>query len=207
MARIQFSNWERVVQPGWAGDFFNREHLLPGGGRVDPAQFRRYDAVVVTVSANAVATDTSIDVDALSGPIPSGTILDFSDAGKFALLTADADAGDISITVEALPENIDDGDTATYPGTELKTIVSGTLVGRTFAERASGTAFGPAADADDEVFIVAFDVTDADTNADVELVRYGTLIKENLLPGFASLSATLLGKLRANYQTTRGATV
>ena len=100
-----------------------------------------------------------------------------------------------------------DADVARYAGsgTKEKTIPSGTLIGRTFTERAAGTTFGPAADADDEVFIVAFDVTDAASNTDVELYRPRSMVKENFLPNFATLSAGLLTKLRSTYVTTRGA--
>jgi hypothetical protein len=87
-----------------------------------------------------------------------------------------------------------------------KSIPAGTLLGRTYAERAANTPFGLAADADDEVFLVAYDVLDAADINDVDLLRPGTLILENFLPAsFAALSATLKGKVRALYQTTLGA--
>jgi hypothetical protein len=120
-----------LTSAAWAGDFMSREHLLPGGAKVDPAGF-----------------------------------------------TADA-AG-------------------------IKNIPNGTLVGRTYAERDAGTAFGPAADADDEVLIVAFDVTDAAKNSDVELYRFGSIVKENFLPQWGSMSTALKAKIRAVYQTTKG---
>lgn len=86
----------------------------------------------------------------------------------------------------------------------VKFVPSGTAVGRTFAERAAGTGFGPAADADDEVYLTAYDVKDAVTNPDVTLYRHGGLVKENYLPGIGSMSAAVLAKIRAAYETIRG---
>lgn len=206
MAKVTLSTNE-ITSPAWAGDFLNREHLIAGGAKLDAAQFNMTDAVVVTVGvAGAAQGATSIPVAALSGPIPSGTVLRFS-ADEFATLSAAAAAAATALTVEALVNALESGDTATYPGTgtEEKLVRSGTVVGRTFAERAAGTAFGPAADADDEVLIVAFDVTDAADNNDVELYRQGSIVKENLLPNFSTLSAAVLAKLRTAYVTTRGA--
>lgn len=207
MARITI-NANVLTGPSWAGDFFNREHLVPGGAKLIAAEFLATDAVVVTTTAEALATATTIAVAALSGAIPVGTILYFGAASEFARLTAAAAAGATSLTVEALPQTIESGDVATYTGSgsQLATVVSGTPVGRTFAERAAGTGFGVAAAADDEVYLVAFDVTNVANNNDVELYRYGGIVKENLLPNFATLIAGVLTKIRANYQTTRGTT-
>lgn len=85
-------------------------------------------------------------------------------------------------------------------------VVAGTLVGRTFVERASGTGFGPAASGDDEVFILAFQ---ADTDQDISAtaVRPGTVIKENFLPDWTAISGSspVLALLRATYVTQTGA--
>lgn len=202
MARMTW-NANELTAPTWAGDFFSREHLLPGGAKLHAASFLREDAVVVTTTAEAAATDTSIAVEALSGPIPSGTVLVFG-AGEFAKLTAAAAAGAETLTVEALPATIEDGDTATYSGVGDYAVRSGTLVGRTYAERAAGTAFGPWAANDDEAYLVVYDVPDVTANNDVELYRHGSLVKENLLPGFDDLAADALAAIRAAYQTTRG---
>jgi hypothetical protein len=78
------------------------------------------------------------------------------------------------------------------------------VIGRTIAENIAGTPMGPAADADDEVWIVAFDVSDLTRINDVELVRNNTVIKENFLPGFAALSAAVKTKLRAKYVCIQG---
>lgn len=80
--------------------------------------FGNYAPVTVTVNDGAAdAGDTSITVQALSGPIPAGTILQFSGAGAgFAKLTAAAAAAATTLTVEALPEAIDNAATATFAG-------------------------------------------------------------------------------------------
>lgn len=203
MAKIQIDD-NQLTPPAWAGDFLNREHLVPGGAKLDAAAFNAPDAVVVTVgAAGALAAATSVPVDALSGPIPAGTVLNFG-TDKFAVLTAAAAAGATSLAVTAIPTALVDNDTATYGGVLSKNIPSGTFIGRTFAERETGDAFGPADAADEEFYLVAFDVTDADNNADVELYRHGSIVKENFLPGWATMSAGLKADLRANYTTTKG---
>jgi hypothetical protein len=83
----------------WIGDFLDREHMIPGGAKVDAAQFNAEDAVVVTTTAGASADAVSIAVAALSGPIPNGTTLYFGESKEFAMLTAAAAAGATSLTV------------------------------------------------------------------------------------------------------------
>ncbi len=161
MARI-VENVNQLTAAAWAGDYFNREHMIPGGAKLDPAQFNDTDAVTVTVgAAGAAAAATSVPVAALLGPIPNGTVLSFGTT-KFATLTAAAATGATTLTVSPIPTALVSGDTATYPGVGTsKTVQSGTVVGRTLTERNAGTAFGPAGAADDEVYIVCFDVLDA----------------------------------------------
>lgn len=198
-------NTNQITAPVWAGDFLSPAHLVPGGAQVDAAQFNAVDAVVVTVGAAGADVDaTSIPVAALSGPIPAGTVLDFGDK-KLAVLTADAAAADTSLTVRAIPTALVDADTATYKGVGKVVIPTGTPVGRTFVERAAGTAFGPATEADDEVYLVAFEVPDAERNPEIELYRHGSVVKENFLPGYATMDADLLTLLRSLYTTTIGA--
>jgi hypothetical protein len=82
-----------------------------------------------------------------------------------------------------------------------KYIPSGTILGRTYAERDAGTGYGPAADTDDEFFLVAFDVSDAGDVADVELYRHGSIVYENFLPvTFSTNSATIQAAIRSAYQ-------
>ena len=95
--------------------------------------------------------------------------------------------------------------TVTADANGYKTIPSGSLVGRTIAQRTAGAVFHMAVDTDEEIFIVAFDVTDALKKADVELYRPSAVVKENFLPNFGTLSVALLAKVRSTYITTRGA--
>lgn len=207
MARTTFSTWTENIRQPWMGDYAIREHLVPGGARLDPSQFLKTDAVVVTVGGGGAAGGaTSVPVTALSGAIPNGTILDFTGSGKFAKLTAAAAAGATTLTVEALPQALVAADTATYPGSSLTmaTVPAGSLIGRTIAERDAGTGYGPAASGDDEIFLTAFDVTDVSVNPDVDLYRHESIVKENFLPP-VSRNATNLPLVRARYTCTRGA--
>lgn len=200
MPGIMYGGISRTA-PAWAADGIGAETLIPGGARLDPSQFLAEDAVVVTVGAAGAAQGAvSVPVDALSGPIPSGTVLYFGGA-KVAQLTAAAAAGATALTVAALPTALVDNDTATYGGVGRKVVVAGTLIGRTFAERAANTGFGPATVAsDDEIYLVAQDVTDLAINPDVELYRHQRLVKETMLPGWDSLSAQAKAAIRARYQ-------
>lgn len=206
MARI-VDNSNQITPPAWAGDFFDRDHMIPGGAKLDPAQFNDQDASVVVVgAAGAIATATSVPVAALTDAIPSGTVLSFG-TNKFARLTAAAAVGATSLTVAAIPVALVSGDTATYAGVGATvTVVSGTVVGRTIAERNAGTAYGPAAAADDEIYIVCFDRYDVTVNNDVELYRPNAIVKENFLPQVidGTMIAGVLTKLRAAYVCTVG---
>jgi hypothetical protein len=205
MARI-VDGTNQLTSPAWAGDFLNREHLVPGGARLETALFFAPDSVVAVVGvAGAAQGATSVPVAALSGAIPSGTVLDFGGA-KFARLTAGAAAGATSLTVTALPTALVSTDTARYAGVTQKTVLSGTLLGRTVAEREAGTGFGPWATSDDEVYLLAFDVTDFSVNADCELYRNFGVVKENFLPGWTTLwTSNMKTALRGAYRTTSGA--
>lgn len=194
----------QLTGPAWAGDFLNREHLMPGGAKVDAAQFLTTTGTRVTLTAGAALGATSIAVTALAAPIPTGTTLRFG-ASKFAYTTAAVAAGATSITVEALVTALVAGDTATYAGSGLVSIPSGTAIGRTYAERDAGNHFGPAADTDDEIYLVAFDVSDATRNNNVELYRHESVVKENFLPGWSTMVTALKTALRARYQCTMGA--
>jgi hypothetical protein len=196
----------QITAPQWAGDYFDRESLLPGGAKADPTQFPATDAVTATSPAGAALGATAIPVSALTNPIPSGTLLYFG-AGVYARLTALAALGATSLAVEALPVAVPAGASATYLGLGKKTVRSGTYVGRTYAERDAGTGFGPAASTDDERFLVAFEVPDLARNNDIDLYRHNKIVRENFLPDYTAISANsaLLAKLRADYTCTKGA--
>lgn len=205
MARIVDSS-NQQTGAAWAGDFFDREHLIPGGAKLDAAQFLATDGVTVTTTSSAAADATSIAVSALSGALPSGTMLYFGEAKEFAMLTAAAAADATSITVQALPAAIESGDSATYAGTTgIKRVVSGTAIGRTYIERDAGTGYGPAAAADDEIYLLAFDVTDASISPDIEIYRPGSIVKETFVPNWSSLASGVKSALRSKYVCTTGA--
>lgn len=187
----------------WLGSFVaGRDHLLPAGGRVNPADFVREDAVRVTLTAQVAAAATSMPVTALTGSIPAGTLLRFG-AGMYAYTSALVNAGATAVPIEAAPAIITNGSSATYAGLGKKIIHHGTILGRTYAERDASVGYGPAADADDEIYILWNDVTDADVDPDCELMFSG-VIKENFLPNWATLSATIKGKLRTQFRCIRG---
>jgi hypothetical protein len=203
MARIVDSTANTLTSAAWAADYFDRDGLVPGGAKLDTTQFYNTDSVLVTASA-AIATATSVTVAALSGAIPSGTVLDFG-TNKFARLTANAAAGATSLTVAALPTALAGGETARYAGVGYDTIPSGTLLGRTIAERDALTGYGPWASSDDEVYLLAFDVTDISVNNDCELYRNFRGVKETFLPNWANWTSNMKTALRAAYRTTIGA--
>jgi hypothetical protein len=193
--------------PPWMGDFGGRLRLVPGGAKVDPTQFAGAFGALLTFGAAAAAA-TVLPITTAGGTpvaIPTGTVID-AGGGKFARLTAPAVVGAASLTVQALPTAFVGGETAVYggPAGSVKSLPSGTIVGRTIAERNAGTPFGAAISTDDEIFIVAFDVPDITQVADIELYRDG-IVKENFLPGYANLAPALLTALRARYTCVRGA--
>lgn len=209
MSRMLTSGGPTLASPRWAGDYFDRNALIPGGAKVDPTQFLAEDATTAVVdTAGAAANATTIPLKAaLAAAIPSGTALYFGASKKLALTTAAAAAGATSLTVQALPTALVDGDTATYAGagTGQKLIKSGTLLGRTITERDAHTGFGPWASGDDEVFLLAFDVTDFSNNADCELYRHNRIVKENKLPGWSSLwTSGMKTALRSAYTCVNG---
>lgn len=90
----------------------------------------------------------------------------------------------------------------TADGDGRKMVKAGTPVGRTYVEAAASAAYGPAADTDDEVFLVAFDVYDANEDNDATLLKGNVVIFENYLP--VTPSAAVLGKVRAKYICKQG---
>lgn len=206
MARVTLTDYTASLVPAWAGDVLDREHVLPGGAKLDVSQFYAEDSVLVTLTAGAAADATSLAVAALSGAIPNGTLLYFGESKEFAMLTAAAAAGATSLAVQALPSALENADTARYAGsgTKKKVVPNGTVVGRTISERDAGTGYGPAVSSDDEIYILVHDVTDADANNDCDLYRWGSLVKENFLPNWSSLAGALQTAIRAKYQCTKG---
>lgn len=71
---------------------------------------------IVTVSATAASSATTVFVERLRGAIANGTVLAFSD-GHSATLSAGANAGDRQLTVSALASGITNGSRADAPYT------------------------------------------------------------------------------------------
>lgn len=207
MARF-VQNANVITAPAWAGDYFERDHMIPGGAKINAALWQNVD-YTITVTEPATAGAVSLTVAALPVAIPANTILDFSGTGELVRVTTDAAVGATTLTVEAIDAAIEDNDTATYTVTDAVpvSVPSGTAIGRTFAERDNGDAFGPAAATDDEIYLTCFDVLDATVNPDVELYRPGSVVKENFLPQVMNdtMIAGVLDELRARYICTTGA--
>lgn len=203
-----------LTPPIWAGEFLSPQRLIPAGGKVTVASFLADDAVLVTAGAT-IAGATTLVVTALPTPgnyvtgvtiIPTGTVLNFGTT-KFATVNdASVLPGDTAITVLAVPTAFTGGETATYTNpSRLRSIPSGTVIGRTFTERETNVRFDYAATGDDEVFIIAFDETSVvENDGDVTLVKPGTMIKENFLPGWSGLSAAVKALVRLKYVTQKG---
>lgn len=185
----------------WCGEARDSQHLVNGGVKLDKNAFLAPDGTYVTLTAAALAGATSLTVAALSNAVPAGTLLYFG-AGLYARTTALAAKNATTVAVEALPAAIGSGATATYAGTQIKSVNAGTVIGRTIAERDTNAPYGPVADTDDEVYILAFDVTNLDLENDGVLYKYNSVVKENYLPG--PLSAAVLTKLRSRYICVRG---
>jgi hypothetical protein len=201
--------------PMWQGAFLSPHHLIPAGGKLLLSDFPRPDSVLVTAAANnagvttlaVAALPTPKDWDGSSTIIPNGTVLNFGTT-KFATVNdTNIQPGDTTITVLATPTALAGAETATYAGTKLYSVPSGTVVGRTYTEQAAGTRYGLAASGDEDVALVAFDITDINEwDGDVDLVRpnSGYVVKENYLPGWTGLTSAVKALVRARYVTQQG---
>jgi hypothetical protein len=187
--------------------------LLRAPVMLDAAQWSAQDSVLVTVNdASIAAGDTAVTVTALPGPLPAGAYLDFSGGtnAQVARTSIAHAAGATTLTVYPLDGTIANGSTATWAGTKIKSVPSGTLVGRTLAEQAASSAWGPAATGDipplGEIGFTYHDCPNLDVDARVTLVMPGATIKYNKLPfAYASLAAGLLTYLRTYYRMILGA--
>ena len=82
-------------------------------------------------------------------------------------------------------------------------IPSGTLIGRTIAERDAGTGFGPYAAGDAEVFLTYNEVYDVTKNNQVAVYRHGFVVYEDYLPASSKVAANLAA-IRERYTVMRG---
>lgn len=211
MARSDTTITTSVSSPRWLAEPSLQENFARFPAKLVAADFTDKDIITIVVgAAGAAGNATSVPIDSFTFPtgitkIPKGTILYFG-GEKIAVLTADYTGG-ASITVAALPNALADNDSAVFkPFGERVSVPSGTLVGRTYAERSAGTGFGPWTSGDNEVYLTVVDVYDAAVNNDVTLLRNQVFVKENYLPRWAALSlvSDWLTALRANYKTLVG---
>lgn len=212
----QGSTYLRVGQPNWLAEQYSADLLIPGGARVNPAVFPGSDAVRVTATAAAAVDAVAVTVAAVTRfanavpiavgqvVIPAGSIIDFG-AKKLAVVTANVVYGATSIAVRALGTAIAANDVGLFLGLGDRYVPSGTLLGRTFAERDTAALFEPYADGDEEVYLTLWDSQNLEISNEVDLLRHTTLIKENWLTTFAALTALGKAAVRARYQLTIGA--
>lgn len=203
MAGQRYSPITTVQDLSWCAETIDWRNTIPGGVNFNAANVPAVDAVRVTVAAAGAAINaTSIPLLAAIGQgdsIPRDTVILFG-GSKFAQLTAEAKQGDTTLTVVALPVALAANDVGTYPGAGRKTFYSGTLVGRTAAERAAGLPFSSATDAHDDLYINAFDNYDIGRLPEITLLRHGAMVFRKGLRGYTNLSAAQKAKLENWYQ-------
>lgn len=209
-----FTDWSETRNPAWAKETPNHNNLVIAGAVLDVDAFAAglddADDVVVTTTAEAVATATTIAVSALSGAIPSGTVLNFG-SGLFAELSAAAAEAATSLTVVALAATIPDASTATYAGESAGTdgpvtIPSGTLVMRLLTDRDDGpfVPFGDAYDAGThEAYLTYHGIYNATWDDEVTLYRHERVVAYNKLPD--ADDSAVMAVVEALYQTVHAA--
>jgi hypothetical protein len=172
--------------PPFVADRDSLDH--DGGHTIDWAsvgeEYRRTPGQTVTMAAAASAGAVSLTVEALTYAIPSGTTLNFTGAGEFAITTADAAAGATALAVEATDAAIEDDDTAIVAGSGDKFIPAGTRMGGG-ANWFGGGPMWPRSASNPAACLLA---TDAIENSRaVPRSGYGVIVGgvifENLLPG------------------------
>jgi len=207
MPQVEFST-DTIGYQNFLAEEMSSYKLVPAGAKINPGEFAAYGSIFVTVATGGAA------INAVSVPIAPlaplakvgtvilsiGTVLVFG-VKKFAILTAQALAGDVTITVQALPTALVATDAANYSPGYSKPIQAGLLVGRTFAERDSSTPYGAADVATDtDIYLIGVGCQDANINPEIVLLRHQTLIYENRLPGWDAMTAPQKTKIRSLYQ-------
>lgn len=123
------------TNPVWAKDFLNREHLIPAGGRVDPAQFPAENAVSVTTSGSAAASEGQTLTETGT---PTGGTFTLTYAGETtAPIPYNATAVQVADALRALP-SLDTGDIAVtggpFPATPIVVTFQGDLANTNVAQ-------------------------------------------------------------------------
>jgi hypothetical protein len=149
-----------------------------------PDSYKAGTTYSITTTAQAAAAAVAILVQALPVALPSGTVLNFAGAGRFATLTAPAAVGATSLTVEALDVIIPTATAAPYTVSKSgnKAILSGTVM----AQLASGRVVPRAARPGSETAMGLLWGTAIENLPSAPLSGYaiivGGVIYENLLP-------------------------
>jgi hypothetical protein len=194
---------------------FDEKSLIPGGALVTPALFPASDAVRVTVTAagagsTIVPLAAPLLLQADGSPlavgqvaIPAGALIDFGGA-KVAITTANVLRGATNLPTRATPTALNAGDVGFYSGIGKRNVPSGTLVGRTLAERDAGARLEPWTAGDEDFYLVMWEAS-LELSDEVALVRPGTIVKENWLPGWATMSAPMKAAIRGRYKCIVGA--
>jgi hypothetical protein len=175
------STYSRSSVPNWLGEQYSADLLIPGGAQVTASQFPASDAIRVTSPAGAAASAIAIPIAALTlqadgSPlavgqvaIPTGALIDFG-GSKLAITTAPVIRGAVSIAVRVLPTTIAANDTGIYTGIRNRIVPSGTLVGRTLAERDAGGRLEPWTAGDEDFYLTLWDA-DLSMGEEVALMR------------------------------------
>jgi hypothetical protein len=207
MAQVTWSS-SSFQLPEFAAEPFEASKLIPGGARLNAIEFPYSDGQTVTLAPGAVtagANKTLTLANPLASDVPAGYVLNFG-AGEFATLKAIANKNTSTLTVD-LAADIEGGEIAQFMGISgRKPIQSGVLVGRTYVERDANQPFGVADVAtDNEIYLLAFGVEDALIKPDATLLRHNTLIYEDKIPGWATMSVAQKAAIRDRYQCIQSA--
>ena len=203
MSIVTQQKFIKHTHPAWAGDFLGRESVLAGGAQLQPEDFVPAPTTLTLGNGgDAAIGDKTIVVDtALLIELREGRRLYSIDSTKMVVMSKTAAIGDTTLNVFALDTAIVDLTDLIYAPTEAVKIPSGTIVGRTRAERDVNRGFGPAADADEEFYLTIHHVDDVLKDADVDLYRHGRIVYTNFLPDWTAMSATVKTAIYDNYET------
>lgn len=208
MARI-VSESRPIGQPRWLGEPYDPYLTsMPGGAMVVASQFPETDGEYKLTFGAAAAAATSVTATVSPSTLRVEPGVYLATGNKVINVTAPAEpnaAGQVTLTVSALAAAVVANDVAWYKGT--RAIESGTLIGRTQAERDAGTAFGPWAVGDTDSYLVLFTNPDPVDSPNIELVRPGVIVKENFLPNWATIGAQAQAEIRSRYRCIIGAPV
>jgi len=145
----------------------------------------RLSAATVQMNGTAGSGATVLTVDALPIDLYPGQLLYFGQSQEFARVTAPASEGGTVVSVEALPQALENDDTAVVGGEGTKTIKPGTVMCELSSGKVVPRAIRPGSET--SIGLLASQATEDDQSA--ALTGYGLIvggvIYENLLPDAA----------------------